>query len=86
LPNVGKKAIRQVGIKRIGENANQGRSEMKHDRLIERLMETENKWKWANREVSDVARESVDAILYLQQRVIDLEGMLVRREMYKGEG
>jgi hypothetical protein len=59
---------------------------MKHDRLIERLMETENKWKWANREVSDVARESVDAILYLQQRVIDLEGMLVRREMYKGEG
>ena len=59
--------------------------------VVKRLETLKGKWDWANREVSDTAREAIDLIAYMDQRIRDLERMVLTREMlsrefYNGEG
>jgi hypothetical protein len=59
--------------------------------VVQRLETLKGKWDWANREVSDTAREAIDLIAYMDQRIHDLERMVLTREMlarefYNGEG
>lgn len=58
----------------------------KQRELIERLAKVQENYKWANHEVSETAKDAISMIEFMQQRTLDLERLIINRELYRGEG
>ena len=54
--------------------------------IVERLNKTRDKWRDANREVSDVCADAATEIMNLRERMKDYERIIFTREFYMGSG